>query len=114
MEAIEYDRCDREVIGMANHNHYCYPTRERNRLMKEQQSMAQLLKVSRSTSRKEPEVTREKLILQLCHGLAPVCIGLTWVLGAMEGLADPAFTSIVAGICGLWGVVEWKWGKFHA
>lgn len=114
MEAIEHDRCDSEVIGMVNHNHYCYPTREQNRLMNEQQAMALMLKASRQQPRNEdaqPEVTREQLILQLCHGLIPVCIGLTWVLGAMEGLADPAFTSIVAGTCGLWAVVEWKWGK---
>lgn len=110
MEAIEHDRCDSEVISMVNHNHFCYPTREQNRLLQETQNMAVALKAARKEPQ-QPEVTREKLVLQLCHGLAPVCIGLTWILGAMEGLADPAFTSVVAGICGLWGVVEWKWGK---
>lgn len=113
MEAIEHDRCDSEVIGMVNHNHFCYPTREQNRLLRETQNMAVVLKATRKEPQ-QPEVSREQLILQLAHGLAPVCIGLTWVLGAMEGLADPAFTSIVAGICGLWGVVEWKWGKGYA
>lgn len=117
MEAYEHDRCDSEVIGMVNHNHYCYPTREQTRLMKEQQSIALMLKASRKQPLKEsqqPEVTREQLILQLCHGLIPVCIGLTWVLGAMEGLADPLFTCFAVGICGLWSVVEWKWRKYHA
>lgn len=113
MEAIEHDRCDSEVIGMVNHNHFCYPTREQNRLLQQTQTMAVTLKATRKAP-KEPEVTREKLILQLMKGLVPISIGLTWVLGAMEGLADPLFTCFVAGISVLWGCVEWKWGKVNA
>lgn len=113
MDNIEYDRCDSEVIDMTNRNHFCYPKREENRLMNEARAQAAMLKSTREKS-PVPEVTREKLILQLCHGLIPVCIGMTWVLGAFEGLADPAFTAIVAGVCGLWGCVEWKWGKCRA
>ena len=115
METIEYDRCDSEVIEMTNRNHYCYPNREKLRLMTESQAVA-LLKRSQPEEKvfEKPELTRRQLILQLCHGLIPVTIGLAWVLGAMEGLADPAFTTIVAGACGLWGCVEWKWGKNNA
>ena len=85
-------------------------------LMRKSEAMALLLKKPPRPRREpeQPEVTRQQLILQLLHGLIPVTIGLTWVLGAIEGLADPAFTSIVAGACGLWGCVEWKWGKVNA
>lgn len=118
MEVLEHEQCDSEVIRMVNQNHFCYPTREQNRLMKDAQNMALLLKENQKQTRKpedkQTEVDRQQLILQLCHGLVPICIGLAWVLGAIEGLADPAFTSIVAGACGLWGVVEWKWGKYRA
>ena len=112
MEAMEHGRCDSEVISMVNHNHFCYPTREHNRLLQETQNMAVILKANRKAP-KEPEVTREKLMMQLAHGLAPICIGMAWVLGAFEGLADPAFTSIITGVCILWGCVNWKWGKFN-
>ena len=114
MENVEYDRCDAEIIDMVNRNRYCYPGREKLRLMTEAQAAA-LLKRQEPEEKvfEKPEVTRQQLILQLCHGLIPVTIGLTWVLGAWEGLADPAFTTIVAGTCGLWGCVEWKWGKIH-
>lgn len=118
MNKSEFIPGDNDCIGMVSQNRACHPGGEPYILMTKQQAMALTLKASRKEPRnqevQEPEVTREKLILQLCHGLAPVCIGLTWVLGAMEGLADPAFTSIVAGICGLWAVVEWKWGKGNA
>ena len=112
MEAIEHDRCDSEVIGMVNHNHFCYPTREQNRLLREAQNMAVTLKAAQKEPQK-PEVSREQLMLQLAHGLVPICVGLAWVLGAMEGLADPAFTSIITGACCLWGCMEWKWGKYR-
>lgn len=118
MNKNEYIPGDNECISMVGKNRACHPGGEPMILMTKQQAMALTLKASRKQTRKqetkEPEVTREKLILQLCHGLAPVCIGLTWILGAFEGLADPAFTSIVAGICCLWGCVEWKWGKEYA
>ena len=118
MENIEFIPGDNDCLGMVNRNRNCHPGGEPMILMKKSQAMALMLKASRKQPREkesqQPEVTRQQLILQLCHGLIPVCIGLTWVLGAIEGLADPAFTSIVAGTCGLWGVVEWKWGKFRA
>lgn len=114
MESIEFDRADSEIIDMVNRNHYCYPGQEKLRLMTEAQATA-LLKRSAPVQKavEKPETSRQQLILQLCHGLIPITIGLTWVLGAMEGLADPAFTTIVAGACGLWGCVEWKWGRVH-
>lgn len=116
MNKTEFIPGDNDCIAMVGRNRACHPGGEPMILMNRQEAMALMLKASRKQPRQEqqPEVNREQLILQLAHGLAPVCIGLTWVLGAMEGLADPAFTSIVAGICGLWGVVEWKWGKYRA
>ena len=112
----EFDRCDAEIITMVNRNRYCYPERENLCLMTEAQAKALLKRGTVEPEEKifeKPEVTRQQLILQLCHGLIPVTIGLAWVLGAMEGLADPAFTSIVAGICMLWGCVEWKWRRVN-
>lgn len=115
MEAIEHDRCDKEVTSMVNRHHAGYLDRQRFRVIAETQNAVLMEHVERESKIFEKtEITREKLVLQLCHGLAPVCIGLTWILGAMEGLADPLFTCFVAGICGLWGVVEWKWGKGYA
>lgn len=113
----EFERQDLDCIDMVKKNRECHPGGEPMILMPKQQAMALVLKAGEKKPRaetEEPEVTRQQLILQLLHGLIPVTIGLTWVLGAIEGLADPAFTSIVAGACGLWGCVEWKWGKVNA
>ena len=35
MENVEYDRCDSEIIGMVNRNHYCYADRQRLRVIAE-------------------------------------------------------------------------------
>ena len=118
MNKSEFIPGENDSIGMVNRHRACHPGGEPMILMSKQQAMNLMLKASRKQPRKEeaqqPEVTREKLILQLCHGLVPISIGLTWVLGAMEGLADPLFTCFVAGISVLWGCVEWKWGKVNA
>lgn len=115
MENTEYDRCDAEIIDMVNRNRYCYPAREKLRLMTEAQATA-LLKRQEPENKifEKPEAARQKLILQLCHVLVPVGIAMAWVLAAIEGLADPAFTSIITGACGMWGCLEWKWGKANA
>lgn len=116
MKHEEFIPGDSECMEMVSRNRACHPGGEPYVVMKKQEAMALMLKATPKKPRQEetPEITREQLILQLCHGMIPICIGLTWVLGAFEGLADPAFTSIVAGICGLWACVEWKWGKHHA
>lgn len=118
MNKSEYIPGDDVCFDMVHRNRACRPGGEKLVLMKESQVMALLKKASGvRPKRQEPveqEITREQLILQLAHGLVPVCIGLTWILGAFEGLADPAFTCVVAGVCGLWGCVNWKWGKFNA
>lgn len=117
MKNEEFIPGDNDCITMVSQNRACHPGGEAVILMNKQQAMQLLLKASRKHSGREieaPEITREQLILQLAHGLIPVCIGMAWVLGAMEGLADPAFTSIITGTCVLWGCVNWKWGKYHA
>lgn len=117
MNKSEFIPGDEACFDMVHRNRSYHPAGEQMILMSKQQAMNLMLKASRKQPRKEtqqPEVTREQLILQLCHGLIPVCIGLTWVLGAAEGLADPLFTCFVAGISVLWGCVEWKWGKINA
>lgn len=116
MNKTEFIPGDNDCFDMVGRNRACHPGGEQMILMNRQQAMNLMPKASRKQPKQEPqqpEVTREQLILQLCHGLIPICIGLTWVLGAFEGLADPAFTSVVAGICGLWAVVERKWGKYR-
>lgn len=117
MKTEEFIPGDNECFDMVKRNRACHPGGEPMILMNRQQAMALMLKADRKNPRPDPEaptLTREQLILQLAHGLIPVTIGLTWVLGACEGLADPAFASIVTGICILWGCVNWKWGKVHA
>lgn len=116
MNKSEFVPGDDACFDMVHRNRACHPGGEPMILMHKSQAMALLLKASPKPRNEEtkPEVTREQLVLQLAHGLAPVCIGLTWVLGAMEGLADPLFTCFVSGICFLWGCVEWKWGKVNA
>ena len=113
MSNPEFIPGDNDCIAMVAKNRECHPGGEPMILMRKSQAMALLMKKPAKPRQEpeEPEITREQLILQLLHGLIPVAIGLAWVLGAMEGLADPAFTSIVAGACMLWGCVEWKWGK---
>lgn len=118
MNKTEFIPGDNDCISMVGQNRACHPGGDPYIVMKKQEAMALMLKAAPKQEHKReaetPEVTREQLILQLCHGLIPVCIGLTWVLGAMEGLADPLFTCFTVGICGLWGCVEWKWGKYRA
>ena len=118
MKHEEYITGDNDCIGMVSRNRHCHPGGEKLVLMNEAQAMALLKKASGiRPKRQEPvqaEVTKEQLILQLAHGIVPVFIGMTWVLGAVEGLADPLFTCFVAGISVLWGCVEWKWGKVNA
>lgn len=116
MKYEEYITGDNDCINMVSRNRAVHPGGEPMILMNKQQAMALMLKASRKQPRKpqrEPEVTKEQLMMQLAHGLAPICIGMAWVLGAFEGLADPAFTSIITGVCILWGCVNWKWGKFN-
>lgn len=116
MNNPEFIPGDNDCITMVKQNRECHPGGEPLILMRKSQAMALLMKKSPKPQQEpeEPEITRQQLILQLCHGLIPVTIGLAWVLGAMEGLADPAFTSIITGACVFWGCVEWKWGKVNA
>lgn len=115
MNHPEYLPGDNDCISMVEKNRACHPGGEPMILMRKSQAMALLMKKSPKPRQEpqKPEITRQQLILQLLHGLIPMTVGLTWVLGALEGLADPAFTAIVAGACGLWGCVEWKWGKVN-
>lgn len=111
----EFERQDMDCIEMVRKNRECHPGGEPMILMSKAEAMALMMKKAPKPRQEpeQPEVTRQQLILQLAHGLIPVTIGLAWVLGAMEGLANPAFTSIVAGICMLWGCVEWKWRRVN-
>jgi len=40
-----------------------------------------------------------------------VAVGLAWILGAVEGLADPVFASVGAGVSIGWAVLSVKWGE---
>lgn len=64
-----------------------------------------------TVSKEEP--TKRTVALHIAHALAPLLIGATWILGAMEGLADPVFTGVVTSICVLWAVVNYKWGAVN-
>ena len=114
MKYEEYITGDNDCISMVSRNRAVHPGGEPMILMNKDQAMALMLKASRKQPRKKPEpqeVTKEQLMLQAAHAMAPVFIGMAWILGAFEGLADPAFTSIISGVCILWGCVEWKMGK---
>ena len=65
------------------------------------------------------------IALALASGVEPACgvytaIAAGFVVSLLGGsrvqIAGPtaAFATIVAGACGLWGCVEWKWGKINA
>lgn len=116
MNNTEFIPGDNDCITMVSQNRECHPGGEPYIVMTKQQAMALLLMKQPSPREEpvEPEVTRQQLILQLCHGLIPICIGMAWVLAAFEGLADPAFTSIITGACIGWGCVEWKWVRGNA
>lgn len=117
MNNREFIPGDNDIIDMVGKNRACHPGGEPMILMKKQEAMALLMKATPKRPRRytqEEEITREKLMLQLGHVAAPVCIGMTWILGAVEGLADPAFACVITGISILWGCVEWKWGKLNA
>lgn len=114
MEDIEYNRCDREVIGMTNRHHDNGSNEHLFSVIAETQNVVLMEHVEPEKIFEKPEVTREKLILQLWHELLPVGVGIAWVLAAFEGLADPAFTSIITGACIGWGCVEWKWVRGNA
>ena len=112
----DFERQDYDCIEMVRKNRECHPGGEPVILMAKKEAAALVMKAGEKNHERmeeEPQITRQQLILQLAHGLAPVCIGMAWVLGAFEGLADPAFTSVIAGVCLLWGCVEWKWVRFR-
>lgn len=52
--------------------------------------------------------------LGIAHALIPVLICATWILGAVEGLADPVFTGVISAVCALWAWVNYKWGAINA
>lgn len=112
----EFERQDMDCIDMVRKNRACHHGGEPMILMPKAEAVAMTLEArgkKRADPDEEPQISREKLMLQLAHGLAPICIGMAWVLAAFEGLADPAFTSIITGVCIFWGCVEWKWGKVN-
>ena len=109
----DFERQDLDCIDMVRKNRECHPGGEPVILMPKAEAMELVLKARSNRQEEDTQVTRNQMILQLAHGLAPVCIGMAWVLGAFEGLADPAFTSVIAGVCLLWGCVEWKWVRFR-
>lgn len=112
----EFERQDMDCIDMVRKNRECHPGGEPMILMPKAEAAALVKRNKVEPEEKifeKPEVTRQQLILQLCHGLIPVTVGITWALGAWEGLADPAFACIITGVCLLWGCVEWKWVRFR-
>lgn len=114
MKKEEYIPGDNAIISMVNQNRACHPGGEPVILMNEDEARQLVEQAFRKQKPVAAEPTRESLILQLCHGLIPVGICATWILGAMEGLADPVFTGVLTAACAGWAAVEWKWGKFNA
>ena len=55
-----------------------------------------------------------KVKLCLAHALVPLLICASWILGAIEGLADPVFTGVITAVCALWAWVNYKWGAVNA
>jgi hypothetical protein len=100
---------DNDCINMTRKNREVYPGGEKLVLMNRDQA-ADLVK--RAAGRKE--VTKEQAIMQLAQIVAPMMICAAWILGAMEGLADPVFTGVITGVCMLWAMVNYKWGNMNA
>lgn len=129
MSCQEYEQADAEVVGMVNNNFRC---REHGRfyLASEQEITAAQLdreevrrkKIAAESAIREANRIREEAEddirshykLRIINALAPVFIGLSWVLGAAEDLADPLFAGISTAICALWAVVNFKWSTFNA
>lgn len=114
MKKEEYIPGGNAVISMVNQNHACHLGRVPVVIMHEAEAQQLMEQAFRKQKPVAAEPTRESLILQLCHGLIPVGICAAWILGAMEGLADPVFTGVLTAACAGWAAVEWKWGKFNA
>lgn len=128
MSYQEYEQADAEVVGMVNGNFRC---REHGRfyLASEQEITAaqhdraevRRKQIAAESALKEANRIRDEAEEDICshfklriiNALAPVFIGLSWVLGAAEGLADPLFAGISAAICALWAVVNFKWGTLN-
>lgn len=108
MRQTDYIREDEEVIQMTRQHRELYPGGEELILMNREQARAL---VEKATGRKQ--ITREETAMRLAHVLVPVCVGVTWILGATEGLADPLFAGITAGMCILWAAVNAKWGDIN-
>lgn len=109
MNEQEYIPGDNDCITMTRQNRNCHPGGEKLILMNQEQARELVEKASQ----KRP-MTKEEALMQLIHVLAPVFICATWILGAMEGLADPVFTGVVTAVCILWAVVNYKWGNANA
>lgn len=116
MNNYEYIPGDNDCIEMTSQNRKCHPGGEPMILMNETQARRLVERAARKEKpvQTQPVPAKEDIILQLIHAVIPIGIAGTWVLGAMEGLADPVFTGITVAACGLWSLCNWKWGKYNA
>lgn len=108
MDQTKMNREDADVILMTSQHRKLYPGGEKLILMNREQARAL---VEKAAGKKE--ITREEMIMRLAHVLVPVSIGVTWILGAAEGLADPLFAGVTATACMLWAAVNAKWGNVN-
>ena len=111
MSEHEYIHGDAESINMVRENRACHPGGTPVILMGKEE--AQYL-MERALRKEKKTPTKEAVMMQAMQLLVPVVIGVSWLLGAAEGLADPVFAVISAVICGLWSVGTYKWGDYNA
>lgn len=108
MRQTDYIPEDEEVIQMTRQHRELYPGGEELILMNREQARTLVEKAAGKR-----QITREELAMRLAHVLVPVGVGITWILGAAEGLADPLFAGITAAVCMLWAAVSAKWGDVN-
>ena len=111
MSEAEYIQCDGESIGMVRENRKCHPGGVPVILMKEEDARA-LVEEATRTEKHMP--TRAGMMVKITQIVAPLAIGGSWLLGAAEGLADPWFAVISAGICVLWSAFSFRWEDLNA
>lgn len=68
----------------------------------------------RDVQKKVTEYQTAELKQRIIHSIIQVIICFTWILGALEGLADPIFTGAATFFCVLWAAVSYKWGAANA
>lgn len=121
MSELEFQTGVEETISMVKHGQRL-PRTEHHFLSEKEWNHYQDLLFQAAMQKKAAPVMEAKnqidqqhrVKLGVIHALTPLMICATWILGAMEGLADPVFTGVITGVCVLWAVVNYKWGNVNA